>query len=683
MLGLLTLGGNIQAEGPGAEPPEEGSAREEAQAPVSTAKALANLSLEDLASLEVGTVYGASKHEQSTLEAPASVTIVTGDDIKRFGYRTLADVLQSVRGFYITSDRVYTYIGVRGVNRPGDFGGRILITINGHRINDPIFDQAFNGTEFPLDVDLIERVEVIRGPGSSLYGNNAFFAVINVVTRNGRELKGAEVSGAYASYNTYSGRVSYGNRFTNGVEVLFSGTWFQSDGHDRLYFPEFKAINGGVAEHLDGSRAPSAWGSVSYGDFSIEGGYVARRKDIPDAPYGLLFNTGPAWQEDDRGFVGLKLEHRFEEDWTVCARLYYDYYRSPMLGPYDSASLGLPPGQTVLEKYFGYADWLNGEAQVSKRFLEKHLVTVGADFHYDLDVEQEDYVLDPHQVLDDVRTHDDSFGLYAQEEYSIRTNVILNVGGRFDYFEQFGSTENPRAALIYSPFSATTLKAIYGQAFRAPNASEFDYYSVAGSQFANPNLKPEQIRSYELLWEQGLWGHWRWTTDLFYEDMNDLITQVYDNTLQGYIFRNTDDVDTRGVELELEGRWKSGLRGYVNYTYADAYQESGGSGREPLENSPKHMAKLGISAPLWRQNVFASLETQVLSRRRTENGSVPGYETVNFTLFSHELVRGLEASLSLYNLLDERYRDPVSPNFTQTSIEEDGRTFRFKLTYRF
>src|SRR5208283_2908020 len=107
----------------------------------------------DLASLEVGTVYGASKHEQSTLEAPASVTIVTGDDIKRFGYRTLADVLQSVRGFYITSDRVYTYIGVRGVNRPGDFGGRILITINGHRINDPIFDQAFNGMEFPLDVD--------------------------------------------------------------------------------------------------------------------------------------------------------------------------------------------------------------------------------------------------------------------------------------------------------------------------------------------------------------------------------------------------------------------------------------------------------------------------------------------------------------------------------------------------
>ncbi len=260
-LSLVSLGGNLQAQGPGTEPPEAGNAQGEAQeGPASTTKALAHLSLEDLASLEVGTVYGASKHEQSVSEAPASVTIVTADDIRKFGYRTLTDVLGSVRGFYTTLDRAYSYLGIRGVNRPGDFGGRILITINGHRLNDPLYDQAFNGTEFPLDVDLIERVEVIRGPGSSLYGNNAFLAVINVVTRSGKDFKGAEASGAYASYDTYSGRVSYGNRFTNGVEVLASGTWFQSQGHDRLHFSEFDTINHGNAEHLDGSRAPSAWG---------------------------------------------------------------------------------------------------------------------------------------------------------------------------------------------------------------------------------------------------------------------------------------------------------------------------------------------------------------------------------------------------------------------------------------
>jgi len=683
-LSLASLGGTIPAEGLGAEPAQEGNVREEApEGTASTTKALAHLSLEDLASLEVGTVYGASKHEQSVSEAPASVTIVTADDIKKFGYRTLTDVLGSVRGFYTTSDRAYSYIGIRGVNRPGDFGGRILITINGHRLNDPLYDQAFNGTEFPLDVDLIERVEVIRGPGSSLYGNNALLAVINVVTRSGKDLKGAEVSGAYAGYDTYTGRASYGNRFTNGVEVLVSGTWFQSQGHDTLHFSEFGAINHGNAEHLDNSRAPSTWGSVAYGDFSLEGGYVARGKSLPDAPYGLIFNKGPAWQEDDRGFVGLKFERHFEEDWTVSARLYYDYYRSSLLGPYDSASLGLPPGRTVAETYMGAADWLDGEAQASKRFWEKHLVTFGADFRYDLSLRQQDYVSNPYQVLDSVKSHDDSFGLYAQEEFSIRTNLILNAGGRFDYFEYFGSTENPRAAVIYSPFSATTLKAIYGQAFRAPNAYEANYYSPAGNLLSNPDLKPEQIRSYELVWEQRLWAHWRWTTDLFYNDMKDLITQEYDNTLQGYIYRNTDKVEAQGVELELEGHWKSGLRGHVSYTYSDASEESNGLAWQTLENSPKHVAKLGLSVPLWRQNLFASLEAQALSRRTTDTGSVPGYETVNFTLLARELVRGLEASLSVYNLLNERYFDPAGPNFTESAIQQDGRNFRLKLTYRF
>ena len=126
---------------------------------------LKELDLEDLAALQVQTVYGASKHEQKVSEAPSDVTIVTADEIKKFGYRTLADILRSVRGFYVTSDRGYSFIGVRGVNRPGDFGGRVLINIDGHRLNDPLFDSAPADTDFPLDVDLIERVEVIRGTG--------------------------------------------------------------------------------------------------------------------------------------------------------------------------------------------------------------------------------------------------------------------------------------------------------------------------------------------------------------------------------------------------------------------------------------------------------------------------------------------------------------------------------------
>ena len=213
------------------------------------------MSFEELATVKVATVYGASKHEQKTTEAPSAVSIVTKDDIKKSGYRTLTEILNSVRGFYTTSDRAYSYIGVRGFSLPGDYGGRLLICIDGHRINDPIFDSAFNGMEFPLDVDLIERVEVIRGPGSSLYGNNAMLGVINVITRRGRDLNGVEVSGAYGSNDTWTGRLSYGSRFKNGVELALSGTFFDSAGHDSLYYPEFADVNGGQAENLDDSRA--------------------------------------------------------------------------------------------------------------------------------------------------------------------------------------------------------------------------------------------------------------------------------------------------------------------------------------------------------------------------------------------------------------------------------------------
>ena len=152
---------------------------------------------------DIPSVYSASKFEQKTSEAPSSVSIVTAADIQHYGYRTLADILRSVRGFYTTYDRNYTYAGVRGFGRPGDYNTRVLLLVDGHRINDDIFSQAFIGTESIVEVDLIDRVEIIRGPGSSLYGTGAFFGVINVITKRGRDVGGTELSAAAGSQETY------------------------------------------------------------------------------------------------------------------------------------------------------------------------------------------------------------------------------------------------------------------------------------------------------------------------------------------------------------------------------------------------------------------------------------------------------------------------------------------------
>src|SRR5580704_5903794 len=155
------------------------------------AKDLSQVSLEELSNIQV---YSASKHMQSTSDAPASVTVVTADEIQKYGYRNLADILRSVSGFYVTSDRNYTFVGVRGFGRLGDWNSRILVLIDGHRINNNVLGQAMLGNEFLVDVDMIERVEIVRGPSSSLYGANAFFAVINVITRSAKQVKDWELS---------------------------------------------------------------------------------------------------------------------------------------------------------------------------------------------------------------------------------------------------------------------------------------------------------------------------------------------------------------------------------------------------------------------------------------------------------------------------------------------------------
>ena len=209
---------------------------------------LADMSLEQLSQI---TVYSASKHEQSVSDAPSSVTVITADEIQRYGYRTLADILETVRGFYITSDRYQSYIGVRGFGRLGDWNSRILLLVDGHRINDNVLGQAFIGLEFPVDIDVIQRIEIIRGPSSSLYGAEAFFAVIDVITRKDNQPKREEISFAAGSFGSYGGRATWDGAY-KGTLFALSASFYSSVG-PTLFFPEFDspATNYGVTPQYE------------------------------------------------------------------------------------------------------------------------------------------------------------------------------------------------------------------------------------------------------------------------------------------------------------------------------------------------------------------------------------------------------------------------------------------------
>src|SRR5258708_24355371 len=185
---------------------------------------LTKLSLADLIKVQIETGYGASKFGQNVTRAPASVTIVTVDEIQKYGYRTLADLLRSVPGFYVSYDPQDAYIGRRGISRPSDYNTLVLILIDGHRVNENVYDGTYIDGEFVLDFDLIDRVEIIRGPGSSLYGTDAFFAVINIFTKRGRDLKGTKVSLSAGGQQSYQGLVRYGRQFTNSLYLLLPDT---------------------------------------------------------------------------------------------------------------------------------------------------------------------------------------------------------------------------------------------------------------------------------------------------------------------------------------------------------------------------------------------------------------------------------------------------------------------------
>jgi outer membrane receptor for ferrienterochelin and colicins len=638
--------------------------------------ALIELGLQELMEIEVVTVYGASKFEQKLTEAPAAVSIVTSSDIKRYGYRTLADIMRSVRGFYATYDRNYHYLGIRGFSRPGDYNTRFLLLVDGHRVNENIYQQAPIGTDFPVDVDLIDRVEVIRGPSSSIYGTNAFMGVINVITKKGNDLMGMEVSGEAARYDTYKGRLSYGKKYASGLDVLVSGSTYDSKGQRELYYPEFDtpADNNGIARNADGDRYHSLFSTLLLKGFRLQGAYISRDKNIPTAPWGVEFNNTGTWTGDERGYVDLKYEHSFDDRTNITSTLYYDYYQ--YRGNYRYPEVINPDSNVITPAVANKDDtvgqWWGGDVKLTTRLMKRHTIIIGGEFVDNFRQDQINYDEQPYKLILDDRRSSRSWALYVQDEFTILENLILNIGLRHDYYDTFGRTTNPRVALIYRPLDLTTIKFLFGTAFRAPSPYEL---------YDSPDLQPERIETYELVLEQSLGGGFRLATSLFVNNIKDIISMETDIALDKEMYRNVGKLETKGAELELEKRWVNGLRGLISYTYQETESKQVG---EAVTNSPTHLMKANLMVPLLKDKIFAGLEEQYMSKRSLIKGSDTGsFLITNFTLSAQNFIKGMDASMSVYNLFNETYADPASHQHTQSAIEQDGLSFRLKMTYRF
>jgi len=634
---------------------------------------LTNKSLEDLMKIEV---YSASKYMQDASDAPSSVTVITADEIQKYGYRSLADILESVRGFYITYDRDYSFVGVRGFGRLGDSNNRILVLIDGHQINDNVFGEPYLGTEFLVDVDLIERVEIIRGPSSSLYGADAFFAVINVITRKAPQLKGVEVSVAPASFGTYDGRASYGGEY-RGVDVMLSGTFYSSEGAT-LFFPQFDspATNYGVTRNTDYESFQHILATISFHGFTLQGLFSARDKGVPTAYYGALFNDPRTQNFDYHQYFDLSYQHSFGDTWNFTARTSYDQARLQAPVTY---STGLPDGSTTVDTYSFRGNWWNSEAKLNWTLFKKHKITLGTQVMDNLRQDQGDYTAIGNTFVADPASSV-IWAFYTQDEFAITHTLSLSAGLRYDHYSYFGGTTNPRLGLIYHPHHTTALKLLYGTAFRAPEPFEMspDYGPFYDNNF---QLKPETIRSVEGVVEETLGQHFTLEGSVFRNWINNLITVETNPADSLSIYENSGQVNATGVEVELDGRFAGDLQGRASYSYTATEQPVT---HQILPNSPTQLGKLNLSVPVVHQWLFASLDAQYTSPVQTlAANTVSGFSVFNVTLLGHTLGKHLDVSASVYNILNKKYFDPGRPEDPEDSIQQDGRNFRIKLTGRF
>lgn len=616
-----------------------------------------DLSLEDLGRVDL--VHAASRHEQTRGEAPSSVSIVTAEEIRRHGYRTVADVLRSLGSFYVTDDRNYGYIGVRGFGRPGDYNTRVLILMDGIRTNEPVYDGTYVGREFNLAAAVIDRIEVIRGPGATMYGNSAFFAVINVVTKQGRQLRGGEVSASIGSFGDVGGHVTWGTVTPGGIDILASVSATDLEGR-RLYFPEFDTpeTGNGVADRLDGEEARNLYLRAAKGGWSVRAAHMLRDKGVPTASFETLFGQ-PTHTSDGATIVSGGFDGAVSKSLLGTFRVQYGESRYNGLYHYDTG----PWIDNARGGWWG-ADW-----NATTTSTGRHTVTAGGELVNNFRIQQQ--AVDEGAVILDSQTPSLRWGVYAQDEIKLGSSLLASVGLRHDRYASFGGHTSPRLGLILNPAGPTTVKALFGTAFRAPNAYELHYYREAA-------LEPETIRTGELIVERAFGRGVHGSVSAFWNDIDGLIA-LYGDGDGELLFRNSDPIRSRGFEASVEAR-RRGVTGRASYSFQRSTDRVSGVA---ITNSPAHLAKLGLSAP-FASRFSAAADAQYMSARGTLAGATtPGVVRLDLHLIARAITPRLEMALSIRNLTDAAYADPGSAEHIQDILQQDGRTLALSLGWKF
>jgi iron complex outermembrane receptor protein len=612
----------------------------------------------------------ATKHATSLRKAPAIATIITADEIRKMGARNLLDVLKMVPGFGVSiSEFNSSMVEVRGI-RTG-VSEKILVMLDGHSLNRNINGSALYRVAGMLPVENIKQVEVIRGPGSALYGNSAFVATINIITRNAEEIDGLEAKAGGGDSDAFKGNLLGGKAIGDKLTIAGSLDHYQSNG------PRLKV----EADTLTGtpySKAPGttdlsekqteAFLKVGYGNLSLRGQFLTKKQGMNVGIVSALTDDSSK-TEVDNYWGELAYNLLLTEGLSSNFKFTYDYYeQDPNMKIYPNGFRAIFPSG-MIGKPLVKDRALGGEFQADwDAFKANHLIA-GASFEglRQYDVKQlanfNPLTGAPLDSVQEVANWNkdatrEILAFYLQDEWQLPFNVNLTTGVRYDHYSDFGNTINPRVGLVWSFLENADLKFLYGQAFRAPTFQEL-YNINNASVIGNPDLKPERIETYEAGVAWRLDRSFAANLNYFYSAIDDQIGWV-PSTVAGQPAVNTNlgKTRTQGVELGLSGAIGLEFSWKTAYTYQDP-RDANTDQRLPYV--PEHRASGSISyAPV----KYVNLHTDVLwtgPRPRDKGDSrpeMPDYTTVDLAVTFRNFFKTLEIQGTVRNLFDKRYSDP-------------------------
>ena len=677
-------------------------------------KKLLNYSLEELMNIEV---VSASGYLQTTTEAPATIRVISAKQIKDRGYEQLEDALRDVPGIDMIHINGYapTLIYFRGMY--GAENLRALLMIDGIVENNILGSNDIAGPAYSLHN--VERIEIIWGPVSALYGANAFGGVINIITKRGADINGLHFEQGFGSFNTSFQKINLGMK-KDKWEFSFSGALYSTDGpkfrnrdpnYSGSYVDKAHSFNAAISYYAKRSRTtvgyriyrtPMGWGTYSnsptvYLHLPPQGngnsgliGVVQR--DIRGERSGLIDSYLRTWY--------LQNEFKPNDKWNFFSRI---AYRETGQGENSYIYVTADGRKLIRAIIASYSNRVSGEFATNFSPGKQHKFSAGVQFIQDnVESGARGSTFDPTVYLIDGRdTVINLNSTLLPRKFDIRNNIgsylqyvlttewlkstSFTAGVRYDHNSYFGETLSPRIAVVNKPNEKITLKFQFGSAFRAP--TNLEIYQVPGRNFP---LKQEKLKTYELNIIYNPSKNLRLQLNGFYNKLTDVI--ILANLANLVPDKNPGLFKIKGGEIIGEMVFGKNVTSFVNLTYMDTWGKNLVTGNaNTLPAIPKFKGNAGMTMNVedfFTISVSGNWVGERPVQRTNPFGPVKGYLLANCIISTSKLFKErITASLNVHNIFNTKWLDPgfrtADGLVYATVLEQPGITALFKVGISF